>query len=115
MRIAVAAVMLLGLIVQQGSSLAAQSGTFRAYGATGKSCGVWTMALDDQRVVYEWWVLGFISGADYSRSGPMMGETDAPGVNAWITQYCADHPLDTMAKAAIELVRELRARGAKSN
>jgi len=55
------------------------------------------------------WVSGFISAFNYytSSSGNVSNGIDANGIMAWVDNYCAAHPLDTIATATIELVSDL--------
>ena len=56
------------------------------------------------------WVQGFISAFNYyggATAPDIASGTDANGVFAWIDNYCAAHPLDTIATATIALVSEL--------
>ena len=58
------------------------------------------------------WIQGFMSAFNYyaSESGDVSGGTDANGVFAWIDSYCAGHPIDIVATAAIALITELSQR-----
>jgi hypothetical protein len=55
------------------------------------------------------WVLGFITG--YNLYGPGSNNvskgTDLEGLNAWLDNYCAGHPLDPFGVAAQALIFEL--------
>jgi hypothetical protein len=70
-------------------------------GAGLASCGTWTA---DHRlgdvVADEQWVVGFLSGMGYSAVADPLGGTDFAGVIAWIGNYCAANPLDSILKAA---------------
>jgi len=99
------------------SGVSAQHTVFTSYGPTQISCGSYTAASGNQRNTYDWWVLGFVSGANFERlstNKPDLASTDSRGLEGWVTKYCADHPLDDVVTAAVVLVRELTARaGAK--
>jgi hypothetical protein len=72
------------------------------------------------------WVLGFVTGSSamldvLQQAGIVVAngtvltdkkvaDTDAQAVAAWMTKHCADHPLDSIYKAAGGLVLELMAR-----
>jgi hypothetical protein len=59
------------------------------------------------------WVSGFLSAFDYyaSESGNVGNGIDGNGILVWIDNYCAAHPLDSIATATIALVTELSQRG----
>jgi hypothetical protein len=60
------------------------------------------------------WVQGFISAFNYyggATAPDIASGTDANGVFAWIDNYCAAHPLDSIATATIALLTELSQRG----
>jgi hypothetical protein len=103
-----ATIFMLGLLVQQPSH-AGQSHNFMSYGPTGESCGTWISSTGTTREILQWWVLGFVSGADFSRSTPL-AVTDSKGIERWVDKYCGEHPLAPIAKAAIDLVGELSTR-----
>lgn len=91
-----------------------QHGVFAMYGPTNVTCGAFTASKSTRREVYEWWALGFISGADMviaDRSGKRLPGTDADAAKAWIAKYCAENPLDEFVMAPIKLVEELTRRG----
>jgi hypothetical protein len=79
------------------------------------SCGTWTGEdpIPLSHYQHQAWVLGFVTGFNFfglqSDKDVSLG-TDNEGITRWITQYCADHPLDTVAKAAVNLVAELQRR-----
>lgn len=82
---------------------------FMAYGPTTQSCGTFSARDQDSRRTFEWWVLGFVSGAGRESEEPFE-KTDSAALEAWIAKYCVDHPLDPFTTAAIKLVDELKAR-----
>jgi len=57
----------------------------------------------------EAWVQGFVTSYNLYGIGSddVARATDVSGRNGWIDNYCRDHPLDTIAAAAIKLVEEL--------
>src|ERR1044071_962050 len=60
----VGALVVAGLLIQQGSRGAvAQEPAAWLYGPTNVTCGGWLKSSSNQKQVYEWWVLGFVSGA----------------------------------------------------
>jgi hypothetical protein len=72
------------------------------------SCGTWFS--DKTEIAYlnvdRAWVLGFISGANFS-SGSNVGKgTDANGIFAWIDQFCTQNPMKSISDASSALVNE---------
>lgn len=100
------------------ASIAAQApherAAFAAYGpfhADGSevTCGALTRASADVKETYEWWMMGFVSGAGRESVLPL-ARTDTAGITAWTTHYCSAHPLESLLKAGIVLVDELAVR-----
>ena len=105
---------------------------WEAFGIGKKSCAEWTKAEGERRPVSSGgtmltesgsdipgqtqWITGFLTAYNYYQSTtPNVAEgTDMNGVFARIDTYCAAHPLDPIAKAAIAVIDELSRRGAKS-
>jgi hypothetical protein len=55
------------------------------------------------------WIWGFVSGA--SAYGRRALDDPGPGaLDAWVDRYCAEHRLDELHGAALQLVEELAAR-----
>ena len=75
------------------------------YGEGALSCGTWTSGDSSERLRRGAWIRGFVSGAGYE--GAKLRDTDSTGIEAWISQYCAAHPLDTIATASSHLVESL--------
>ena len=110
MRVLIVTVLVIGVMVGLRGHVDAQipAGSFTAYGPTKQSCGTWTSASGADREILRWWMLGFITGAGWQRSVPLT-DTDPKGIEAWTDQYCKEHPLVPIAKAAIDLATELGA------
>lgn len=78
-------------------------------GGVGRSsCGTWTTNLN-RRDRSQWehlldqsWVLGFLSGAGYAggRSIDPLYGMDGYGVEAWISNWCQNHPIERISRAA---------------
>lgn len=81
-------------------------GQFTNYGQGASSCGSWIAATGESHRHNETWVLGFVSGFGYG-SPRRLKKTDADAVAIWVDNYCHSHPLDTISRAAQELVQEL--------
>ncbi|MGJ4899444.1 hypothetical protein ACQR2B_31010 [Bradyrhizobium oligotrophicum] len=89
------------------------AGAAEVVGQGAQSCATWTkqLRLSDSSLSYvnEAWVLGFLSGRNfYSSAAITIPEANA--VSAWITNYCAANPVDTIAQAAAELANYLHDR-----
>lgn len=59
------------------------------------------------------WVNGLLSAFNYygsAAASDVANGIDANGVFAWIDNYCAAHPLDSIATATIALISELSKR-----
>jgi hypothetical protein len=87
--------------------------TFTLVGDGWRSCATWTQ---DRHGGKAWgdlaWVDGFISGVNWSRmtagkSGRLGSATNQAGMDAWIDDYCQQHPLEKLTDAAQGLVMEL--------
>ena len=80
-----------------------------------RSCGAWTkerQAESPQSALFATWVLGYVTGmnwVDYSEPDFLM-KTDAFGILAWVDNYCRTHPVDTINRAASEVVEFLKTR-----
>jgi hypothetical protein len=97
------------VVLMNGAADAAE-GKYSIIGVGTGSCGTWTAARRDRRaLLYEQWILGFLSGegaasavlADGS-DNPLNG-MDAEGVWAWIDTYCQVHPLDQILRGGQKL------------
>jgi hypothetical protein len=83
---------------------------FVSYGPRSVSCGTWNTTAKGNREEWDWWVMGFVSGAgrELSIRNLQLKETDPDGLMEWISKYCADHPLDNLVRASVLLVDELK-------
>lgn len=86
------------------------------YGPGGTmSCGYWLQARKAETDVMKTaallgltWTQGWISAAGaYAPSGITLRAVDRYAVEAYLDNYCADHPLDRLAFAARALVEDL--------
>jgi hypothetical protein len=81
------------------------------------SCGYW---IQERRKgangsqLWEGWILGFITGLNVfgTNNGNVAPDVKAEGLQAWVDQYCADHPLDSISVAAVKLAEALKQRHA---
>jgi hypothetical protein len=90
-----------------------QEADYRVYGAGSLPCREWVEAqrkADPTRFstadIYQVWIVGFVSGAGYA--GLTLKGSNSEGMKAFVDQYCAARPSDTIATAAAALVRGLR-------
>ena len=90
-------------------------GGYHVLGAGATSCESWTKAGRSRPLAeaYLQWVLGYITaiyGLDVIAGSDVTGGIDADGVQTWIDNYCAQHPVELVVKAAEEISKELIAR-----
>jgi hypothetical protein len=75
--------------------------------------GSMTFPVDDMEIAFQTnWVYGFLSAFNYygTSEGDIANGIDSNGLFAWIENYCAAHPLDTIAAATIALITDLSKR-----
>lgn len=79
------------------------------YGPGTASCGKWTASSRNvsDRFLLGSWVLGWVSAAGYYGRMGTLRHTDSEAIQAWIDNYCHDHPLELISDAVIALVTEL--------
>lgn len=85
------------------------SATATVYGAGNSSCGEYLSYREKKGCEYYQfsdWLNGFISSYGLY-SGKKMKITDSKGMVYWIDNYCKEHPLDEVARAADKLAIEL--------
>lgn len=86
------------------------------FGLGNNSCGKWTSAKLEggwPRIAHHAWLSGFLSGINVQRRNSYSDLTDGrdmDGMSAWVDNYCAKHPLDTVAQAGDALIVELMIR-----
>jgi hypothetical protein len=105
MRTSIAAVALWAAILVTG----AQGGQVVGHG-TG-SCAQWT---EDERdswsaFVNRAWLAGYLSGY-FGYADDKIDVPDPAARNAWVSNYCQNHPLDHIWQAADHLILELKRR-----
>jgi hypothetical protein len=73
------------------------------------SCGTWTQMRNTQQAqAYEYWVLGFLSGANFHEGNTdFLQGLDINAAKAWMDNYCRAKPLDTLTVAMVALMQEL--------
>ena len=84
------------------------------FGAGGRPCGNWlqlrSQALPDSAVLQSW-VLGYVTSVNanvLTVNQDVAGGSSSDALFSWIDDYCAAHPLDSLARAAGSLVDSLR-------
>ena len=97
------------------NALTHSRGGYHVLGAGATSCESWTKAGRSRPLAeaYLQWVLGYITaiyGLDVIAGSDVTGGIDADGVQTWIDNYCAQHPVEPVVKAAEEISKELIAR-----
>lgn len=99
-----------GTAIWVGSAEAQQPPqTYNMIGVGAVSCGTWMAARRDRMaVVFEQWILGFLSGAGAvgaDRGIDPANRMDGDAVRAWVDDYCHAHPLDNLAAAGGAFLR----------
>ncbi len=84
------------------------------FGVGGRPCGNWlqlrSQALPDSAVLQSW-VLGYVTSVNanvLTVNPDVAGGSSSDALFSWIDDYCAAHPLDSLARAAGSLVDSLR-------
>lgn len=86
-------------------------------GAGSRPCGSWLQTRSEalpESTVLQSWVLGYITSvnANFLTSSPdVSGGASPDALFTWIDNYCAGHPLDSVARAARALVDSFLAKG----
>ena len=83
------------------------------FGGGSRPCGSWlqlrSQAAPDSAVLQSW-VLGYVTGVNanlLSINQDVTGGMTADALFGWIDNYCAGHPLDSLARAAGALLDSL--------
>lgn len=86
-------------------------------GAGGRPCGSWLEARSQaspESTILQSWVLGYVTSvnANLLTASQDVADGKTPdGLFSWIDDYCAAHPLDSVARATAGLYEALRAKG----
>lgn len=91
-----------------GMSTSGAAQNYQIWGAGSYSCRTWTSDQSSRWQAYAdaEWLWGFVSGMALSGTvGNPGGFTDAHGLTAWVTNYCATHPTEYIVSAARAFVR----------
>lgn len=98
------------LLALLGAAPAHAATKYVIVGAGSRSCGSWlqvrSQALPDSAMLQSW-VLGYITSvnANFLTSSPDVTQGASPdALFSWIDNYCAAHPLDSLARATSALL-----------
>ena len=111
MRNTLLAAVLLAVFLIGGTAWA---GEHRIFGAGENSCGSWNAAAKNswRQIVLHEWLNGYLTANSLwleGGSGPVT-KTEPAGAWAWIDNYCQEKPLESVAKAVMELIFAIRAK-----
>lgn len=105
------------LLVLLNAGQARAASEYVIFGAGSRACGNWlqvrSQALPDSAVLQSW-VLGYITGVNanlLTSSSDVTSGADPDGLFSWIDNYCAAHPLDSVARATAALLDSFLAKG----
>jgi len=93
---------------------AAPASEYTIYGVGGRPCAAWLRARAQpasDSTIMQSWLLGYVTSVNAYQltiSADVALGTDPDGMFRWIDDYCAGHPLDSVARAATGLVGVLR-------
>ena len=85
-------------------------------GAGSRPCGSWLQARSQatpESAALQSWVLGYVTSVNanvLNVAQDVADGTSPDGLFTWIDNYCASHPLDSVARATGSLVDSLRAK-----
>jgi hypothetical protein len=87
----------------------AQSDAFLASYKDGNetvTCREYGTANGTRLATYQWWLLGFVSGASHVRASMklLVTKTTTASALGWVSNYCLAHPQDTLTLAGAALV-----------
>ena len=106
-----AAILLLALALWAPISIA---GEYTILGAGSRPCGSWLQArsqVTPESSVMQSWLLGYITSInahELTITKDIAEGTNADGMFLWVDNYCTEHPLDSVARAAASLIGVLR-------
>ena len=106
-----AAILLLALELWARISIA---GEYTILGAGSRPCGSWLQArsqVTPESSVMQSWLLGYITSInahELTITKDIAEGTNADGMFLWVDNYCTEHPLDSVARAAASLIGVLR-------
>lgn len=96
------------LAINVGVGFAQSNETVTVVG--GKSCGNWVKYRADSdtfaKTVVQNWIMGYLSGAAMNKGSDFLSKLDGDSVFLWYDQYCQNNPLNSLAQASEQLIRE---------
>lgn len=110
-------IMLIAVALTIGPSLAQSSDPHVITGAGLISCGQYIETSDDKHLslLVVSWTQGFLSGANVitakTTSDGFVVLPDSASIKAYLDKYCHENPLESPARGAAHLFRELRTSG----
>ena len=101
------------LVVLLFTAPARASNQYVIFGAGSRPCGSWlqlrSQALPDSAILQSW-VLGYVTSVNanlLSVNRDVTGDAAPETLFSWIDNYCAAHPLDSLARAASAMIDSL--------
>ncbi len=83
-------------------------------GAGARGCGTWLKETDSvMRLTNLNWILGYLSGAATATRKNVLKEVDADSIEAAISKYCQENPLEGMDSATATVFKQLADRISK--
>jgi hypothetical protein len=107
-----AAVLLLAVLALPATPSTA--GEYAILGAGGRPCDSWLQARGEaspEGAIMQSWLLGYVTSInahELTITKDIAEGTNPDGMFVWIDNYCASHPLDSVARAAASLTGVLR-------
>ena len=104
------------LVLLCASSPVHAGNQYAVLGAGSRPCGSWLRARSEaapDSAVLQSWVLGYITSVNanvLTITPDVAAGMNPDGLFSWIDNYCAEHPLDSVARAAGGLLDYLRAK-----
>lgn len=96
------------------ASAASPQDGFQARYMGDMTCGGWRSTpasyTDARKAALLNWVLGFLSGRTAERGDDILNFVEISSIAAWLDDYCARQPLESLIKATFDLEKELIAR-----
>jgi hypothetical protein len=101
------------LIAAMLSTPAGAASQYVILGAGSRPCGDWLhlrAAAAPEGLVLQSWLLGYVTSVNANVLTTSRDVADVEKLFAWVDDYCAAHPLDSIARAAAGLIDSLRAK-----
>jgi hypothetical protein len=72
------------------------------------SCGSWVEARQENRMLIQYWYIGFISGINMVSEKNHLAKIDAASAYLWMDKYCRENPLKNIVEGSGDLFIELK-------